>query len=104
VALADSAGATALIAMTRTGTTARLLAAMRPNGRILAVTPSPQTAAALALVWGVTPVITEQRAIRSVRTTLAERGIVKGGDVIVFVSVHPSLGHENINFAHVERV
>jgi pyruvate kinase len=104
VALADSAGATALIAMTRTGTTARLLAAMRPNGRILAVTPSPQTAAALALVWGVTPVITEQRAIRSVRTTLVERGIVKGGDVIVFVSVHPSLGHENINFAHVERV
>jgi pyruvate kinase len=104
VALADSAGAAALIAMTRAGKTARLLAAMRPNARILAVTPSQQTAAALALVWGVTPVITEHRAIRSVRTTLAERGLVAAGDVIVFVSAHSSLGHENINFTHVERV
>jgi pyruvate kinase len=104
VALADSAGAGALIAMTRAGKTARLLAAMRPNARILAVTPSQETAAALALVWGVTSVITEHRAIRSVRTTLTERGLVAAGDVIVFVSAHSSLGHEHINFTHVERV
>jgi hypothetical protein len=29
---------------------------------------------------------------------------VTGGDVIVFVSAHSTLGHENINFVHVERV
>jgi hypothetical protein len=52
----------------------------------------------------VTPVITEDRAIRTVRTTLAARGLVTVGDVIVFVSAHSALGHENINFTHVERV
>jgi pyruvate kinase len=104
VALADSAGATTLIALTRAGNTARLLAAMRPAARILAVTPERQTASALSLVWGVTPVVTEHRAIRSVRALLADRGLVTPGEIIVFVSAHTSLGHENINFTHIEQV
>ena len=104
VAMADSAEVTALIAMTRAGKTARLLAAMRPDAPIFAITPNRQTAAALALVWGVTPVVTDHRAVGSVRNTLTTRNLVKVGDVVVFVSVHSSLGHENINFVHVERV
>lgn len=104
VAMADSTEVTALIAMTRAGKTARLLAAMRPDAPIFAITPNRQTAAALALVWGVTPVVTDHRAVGSVRNTLAARHLVNVGDVVVFVSVHSSLGHENINFVHVERV
>jgi pyruvate kinase len=104
VAMADSADVTALVAMTRAGKTARLLAAMRPNAPIFAITPDRQTAAALALVWGVSPVLTDHRAIASVRNTLTTRGLAKEGDVLVFVSVHSLLGHENINFVHVERV
>jgi pyruvate kinase len=104
VTMADSTEVTALVAMTRAGKTARLLAAMRPTAPIFAITPNRQTAAALALVWGVTPVVTDHRAIGSVRNTLLARELVASGDVVVFVSVHSSLGHENINFVHVERV
>lgn len=104
VALSDRAGATAVVAMTRAGKTAHLLAAMRPAARILAVTPDPAVAASFALVWGVTPVVTDHRAIGAVRRQLVAQNLVTGGDVIVFVSAHASLGHENINFVHVERV
>jgi pyruvate kinase len=103
-AMADSTDVKALVAMTRAGKTARLLAAMRPNAPIFAITPNRQTAAALALVWGVTPVLTDRRAIGSVRGILTMRELVTSGDVLVFVSVHSSLGHENINFVHVEEV
>ncbi len=104
VALAASADVAALVALTRHAKTARLLAALRPDARIVAVTPNRQTAASLALVWGVTPVVTDHRQIASIRNTLTARHVVAPGDVIVFVSVHSSLGHENINFVHVERV
>jgi pyruvate kinase len=104
VAMADSAEVSGLIAMTRAGKTARLLAAMRPNAPIFAITPNRQTAAALALVWGVTPVLTDHRAVPSVRKTLLSRKLVGPGEVVVFISVHSALGHENINFVHVERI
>lgn len=104
VALADSARATAIVAITRAGKTAHLLAAMRPMARVLGVTPDSQVAASFALVWGVTPVLTDHRAIGPLRRHLVAQNLVTGGDVIVFVSAHSTLGHENINFVHVERV
>jgi pyruvate kinase len=104
VALADSVGATAIVAMTRAGKTAHLLAAMRPSARILAVTPERSVAASFAVLWGVTPVVTNHRAIGAVRRYLLAGKYVSEGEVIVFVSAHSTLGHENINFVHVERV
>lgn len=104
VAMADSANATAIIALTRAGKTAHLLAAMRPKARILAVTPERAVAASFAVLWGVTPVLTAHRAIGAVRRHLVAQNLVSGSDVIVFVSAHSTLGHENINFVHVERV
>ncbi|HVW06023.1 MAG TPA: pyruvate kinase [Vicinamibacterales bacterium] len=104
VALASRAHAKVIVAMTKAGKTAHLLAALRPEARILAVTPRREIAAALALVWGVTPVVTEHRAIGTVRQHLLMQNQVSAGDVIVFVSAHAMLGHENINFVHVEQV
>lgn len=104
VALAESAGARAIVAVTRAGKTARLLAAMRPDASIIAVTPQRHVAAQLTLVWGVSPVVTEHRAIGRVREELTERRLIDAGDVVVFVSVHATLGHEHINFVHVERI
>lgn len=104
VALADSARATAIVALTRAGKTAHLLAAMRPMAQILAVTPDRAVAASFALLWGVTPVVTNHRAIGAVRQHLVARELVTAGDVIVFVAAHSTLGHENINFVHVEKV
>jgi pyruvate kinase len=104
VALADRAGATAIVALTRAGKTAHLLSAMRPAARILAATPNRAVAASFAVSWGVTPVVTDHRAIGPLRRHLVAQNLVTSGDVIVFVSAHSTLGHENINFVHVERV
>ena len=102
--VAKRAHAAAIVAMTRLGKTARLMAAMRPPVRIFAVTPHSETAARLALVWGVQPVVMNERALSAVRETLVARNHAKTGDVVVMVSAHSSLGHEDINFVHVEKI
>lgn len=104
VALAGSARAKAVVALTRAGKTARLLAAMRPSAAIIAVTPNAHVAGQLSLVWGVTPVVTDHRGIGHVRDALVSQGLLALGDVVVFVSIAGSLGHEHINFVHVEEV
>ena len=104
VALAERSGAAAIVAMTEAGKTPRMLAALRPDAQVLAATPNARTAAQLSLTWGVTPVITGAMTIPGVRDTLRNRGIVRQGDVIVFVSMHPKLSQDGRNFIHVERI
>ncbi|HYN08349.1 MAG TPA: pyruvate kinase [Vicinamibacterales bacterium] len=104
VTLAERARATAIVAVTGAGKTARMLAALRPGVRILAVTPTVKTAARLALVWGVTPVTTEGLAPEDVRETLIARALVPAGATVVFVSMHPVLSREGTNFVRVERL
>ena len=53
--LAEDLGAAAIVAPTRTGISARRLAAFRPRRPILAYSRVPETTRCLALVWGVTP-------------------------------------------------
>lgn len=104
VALAERSGAVAIVAMTEAGKTPRMLAALRPEAQVLAATPNARTAAQLSLTWGVTPVITGAMTIPGVRDTLRTRGVVRQGDIVVFVSMHPKLSQDGRNFIHVERV
>jgi len=104
VALADRSGAVAIVAMTEAGRTPRMLAAIRPSAQILAATPNARTATQLALTWGVTPVITSALTIPGVRDTLRNRGVVRLGDIVVFVSMHPKLSQDGRNFIHLERI
>jgi len=90
--------------MTQAGQTARTLAALRPAARIIAGTPNAQTAARLALVWGVTPVVVAEPTLAAVRDALLARGLAERGAVLVFVSVHSALARESANFMHVERL
>jgi pyruvate kinase len=59
-ALAKRIGADAILALTYTGYSARLLAACRPNAPILAVTPDPATARLLVALRGVEPMVVER--------------------------------------------
>jgi len=104
VALADRARASAIVALTSAGRTPRTLAALRPAARILAATPSAQTAARLSLVWGVTPIVIEAATLGAVRDVLVNRALMPSGAVVVFVSMHSVLGREETNFVHVERL
>jgi pyruvate kinase len=104
VTLARRARAEVIVALTRTGRTARLLAAMRPAARIVAVTPSAATAARLRFVWGLEPVVMAERSPAVVREALLGCRILTSGAAVVFVSAHVALAHEDANFIHLERV
>jgi len=102
VALASGVNANAIVALTEGGRTAMVLAALRPDARILAVTASIQTAARLALVWGVTPLVADTTRIADVRSLLRAQGLVPAGGVVVFVSTGSALSGSDRNFVHVE--
>ena len=96
VAAAESVGARVLVAFTESGSTARLLSAMRPAVAIAGCSRHRETLRRLALVWGVRPLripIAEHtgdlykvgsRAIRKAR-------LAKNGDRVVFVSGRTSV-------------
>jgi pyruvate kinase len=104
VALAARAGAVAIVAVTEGGRTARMLSALRPRARILAATPNASTAARLALVWGVTPLVADGSRVEDLRIVLRNRDILPAGAVVVFVSMDSALDRDDANFVHVERL
>ena len=103
VALAARAGADAIVAVTEGGRTARMLSALRPHARIIAATPVEAIAARLALHWGVLPVVTPGTTVAAVRGVLLERGLIRKGASIVFVSMDADLSREGANYVHVEK-
>ncbi|MBA3640083.1 MAG: pyruvate kinase [Acidobacteria bacterium] len=104
VTLATTGRADAIVAVTREGKTARLLSALRPETRIIAATASTAVAGTLALMRGVTPVITAARELRPVERMLIEQGLVAAGAVVVFISVNPDLSRSDANYLNVQRI
>ena len=78
----------AIIAVTRSGNTARMVSKYRPGCPIIACTPDKRIWRQLNLVWGVTPLLTKEEysmEILLLHATEAaeENGYVKEGDVVV---------------------
>jgi pyruvate kinase len=109
VTLAELGQASAIVAVTRGGKTARVLSAMRPRTPIYAATNQPDISRRLALCWGVVPVLTDlsgdvDSAAARIGGMLVERGAVAPSSVIVLVSISPELRDENANFLRLLRV
>ena len=104
VTLATTGHADAIIAVTRGGKTARLLSALRPTTPIIAATENQSIASSLALSWGVTPLLTTERDVEKLETLVLERGMVKPGSVVVFISVQPDLTRADTNFLNVQQI
>jgi pyruvate kinase len=109
VALAASARADAIVAVTREGKTARVLSSLRPTVPIHAVTTSDTTARRLMLYRGVEPLSTDRGpwadpSGSDVERHLLERSVLRGGDVIVFVSINADLSRPDANFLRIRRV
>ena len=102
--LADRSRAAAIVAVTRGGHTARMLAALRPAARIIAATLNAKAAAQLSLLWGVTPVVTSESTLPAIRDLLVSRGLAPTGAVVVFVAISAVLSQDGANFVHVERL
>jgi pyruvate kinase len=104
VTLAERARASAIVALTETGTTARMLASLRPSARILAATANASVAARSVFLWGTAPVVVKQQTLATVRDALVAQSLVPTGAVVVFVAVRQGLGRDGGNFVHVERL
>lgn len=110
VTLANRGDASAIVAVTRGGKTARLLSALRPHAPIFAATDNPVMARQLTLAWGVIPVLcpailgdVSEEANRIGRM-LVDDGSIPRGSVIVLVSITPELARGPSNFLKLQRV
>ena len=104
VTLATTGHARAIIAVTRGGKTARLLAALRPTAPVIAATEHQAIASALTLLWGVVPILTPERDVEKLEALVLERGLVEPGAVVVFISVQPDLTRTDTNFLNVQKI
>jgi pyruvate kinase len=109
VTLADRGQAEAIVAVTREGNTARMLAALRPQALILAATSRPEVARRLMLYRGVTPIVTPlgenvDATGAAIGQQLLDRGLIRSGTVVVFVSVHQDLARSAANFLKLHRI
>ena len=109
VTLAEKGSASAIVAITRGGKTARVLSALRPRPPIYAATDQPEIARRLALSWGVTPVETDlsgdvETAAARIGEQLVERGSIPPSAVIAVVSINPDLRRDKANFLKLQRV
>ena len=103
ITLATTGQADAIIAVTRGGKTARLLSALRPSAPIFAATAHEPVASALALSWGVTPIVTPERDVEALEALVLSRRLVPSGSVVVFISVQPDLTRADSNFLNVQK-
>lgn len=94
VTTANDLEASAIITSTSSGQTARMVSKYRPESPVIAVTSRPETVRALTVVWGVTPLLQEERRgtdelIQSSIETAVASGLVKAGDLIVLTAGVP---------------
>jgi len=109
VTLADRGAADAIVAVTREGNTARMLAALRPNALIFAATNRVEVARRLMLYRGVVPIVTTIAENVDATGTLIARhllasGLVKPGEEVVFVSVHSDPAQPAANFLKLHQL
>ena len=87
-------GASIIVVFTKSGFSARIVAARRPNVRIVVLTDNLRTFRQLALVWGVIPFLvphcdTYEQMTELARAKLRESGLAAAGDRIVVTAGVP---------------
>ena len=92
--LAKAVGARAIVTPTKSGSTARLVAATRPDVPILALSSEPGVVAALCLTWGVvsrplTPAASTEALFEACRHEARSLGLARAGERIVVTAGLP---------------
>jgi len=105
---AEDISATALVAFTQSGFTARLLSKFRPGVPVISYTPDEKIKNRMCLYWGVTPRIMRpltatDEVIREIEKSLIREDFVKRGDGIVIISSSP-LPTFGKNFMKLHRI
>ncbi|HEX8447707.1 MAG TPA: pyruvate kinase [Sphingomonas sp.] len=107
--IATTVGAKAIICFTTSGSTARRVARERPSVPLLVLTPSPEAARRLGLLWGAHAVLTrdvdsfEAMVAKSKRMAL-RHGFARAGDRIIVMAGVPFGTPGSTNVLHVVRL
>ena len=104
-----SVGASALVAFTQSGTTARLLAEHRSPIPLLAFTPVPEVRSQLSLTWGVETFLVEPVAhtddmVRQVDSAMLELGRMQPGEYVTIVAGSPPSQSGSTNATRVHKL
>lgn len=107
--IAAAVRARAIIPLTRSGETARMVSKYRPSSLIFAITPSFNTWRELSLVWGVTPYLTGiagdlESSVTDALNILQSHGVIEAGNNVVFTSGVPLGEPGSTNMVHVHTV
>ncbi|MFQ6020256.1 MAG: pyruvate kinase, partial [Dehalococcoidia bacterium] len=108
-ALAEDAGAAAIVVFTRSGYSAQLVSEERPTVPIFAFTSSEEVCRQLSLWWGVAPLLIEfpptaEEMIARAEGYLLDRGLLKGGDTAVVARWSPLRARGWTNFVKIHRL
>lgn len=109
VSAAMDLGAAAIITVTKTGTTARMISRYRPECPIITFTPSEVTLRQSALSWGVIPLMAEETMtstddlINHAVQKATEAGLLANGDLVVITAGVPLgvAGTTNLMKVHI---
>jgi len=108
--LSKNTNARAIVGVTSSGFTARMIAHQRPqNAEIIMMTNSAKVYRQMSLVWGVRPYIlpkskTLDELIKNAIALAKRRQLVRKGDKIVVVTGQPVGMRENMNLVEVQTV
>jgi pyruvate kinase len=111
VQAAEDLDVAAVVCPTRSGATAKRVAAFRPRMPILGVAHNPKAVGALALYWGVTPALlrflpeerlADEGVNRAVDAGLAT-GLIKAGDLVAVVAGGPGPRAGSTDFVRIIR-
>ncbi|MDD2388365.1 MAG: pyruvate kinase [Desulfobacterales bacterium] len=107
--LADNLEATAILATTRSGFTARQISRFRPIPDIIALSPDKKVIRSLALYWGCIPVLFDDisdtdRMIEVAADTALKTGKVHEGDLVVITAGHPLWVPGTTNMVKVKKL
>ncbi len=107
--VAENVGAAAILAFTKTGTTAILAARHQPLLPIIAVTPSQQVQRQLALYRGIYSMLVDiqggtEAQILSVEAAVLKRGLFKPGDVVIITLGSPVPAPGTTNLLKIHRL
>jgi pyruvate kinase len=107
--LAEHLNASAILATTRSGSTAVHIAKFRPNPLIIALSPNPATVRRLSLHWGCVPYLIEEiydtdEMMEEVADFALNTDVLEEGDLVVMTAGHPVFTSGTTNMLKVKRL
>ncbi len=107
--LAENLGAKAVVATTKSGSTAKQVSRFKPKTKLIALSPDRSTVLRLALFWGCIPILvedthdTDEMFERAAKSAL-ESSFVTEGDLVVLTAGHPIWVKGTTNMLKVKKL